>query len=132
MNNELYHYGVKGMKWGHRKPALETSTTRSKPSKTTPSVGTRQSSPKNKPIKTSSNNTKPKQSVKTGKKKADRALSEIGNKSLKAVGKTAKTGMSVAQSLYNISDYASERRQTAFYLNTATQMSPDYLRRFAY
>lgn len=88
---------------------------------------------KNKPKSTNNNSQKnPKKSVKTGQKKASKIVSKNGNTPLKATAKKAKVGLSVVQSLYDISDTAAQNRQMTSYLNTASQMSPEYRRRFMY
>lgn len=146
-SDELMHYGVLGMKWGHRKAAPITLGTRSHNKSKASMLNGRQntSQPKrqkmhvaktNTPVKqkTASSNAQkdPKKSVKIVAKKAAKILSKNGNTPLKATAEKAKVGLSVIQSLYNISDTAAQNRQMTFYLNTAAQMSPEYRRRFMY
>ena len=122
--DELCHYGVLGMKWGRRKAIA-------------PSSAVNQHRVKKQAVKSSSgfkvtSHSDPKKSVKSGKKKASSIVAKHGNESVKSIGKVAKTGFSIVQSFYNISDTATQNRQMTSYLNTATQMSPEYRRRFMY
>ena len=122
--DELCHYGVLGMKWGRRKAIA-------------PSSAVNQHRVKRQAVKSSSglkvtSHSDPKKSVKYGKKKASSIVAKHGNESVKSIGKVAKTGFSIVQSFYNISDTATQNRQMTSYLNTATQISPEYRRRFMY
>ena len=106
--NELYHYGVPGMKWGRRKAVVKSG-----------SIGTNRN-----------NANRSKNSV--GKKKASKVISNAGSKTVKAASKAAKIGMSFAQSMWNISDEARNAREMSSYLNTVSSMSPEYIKRFMY
>lgn len=105
-------------KWGKRKAVVTTGSAKSRSSKKAKS-----------PISSKSN---PKKSVSTGKKRTGKVLTKAGGKTIKAASKSAKLGLSMVQSLYNISDTAQENRQMQNYVNLASQMSPEYRRRFMY
>lgn len=115
--DELCHYGVLGMKWGHRKARVPSSTANQRRAKNRSPMTT---------------HADPKKSVKSGKKKASSVVAKHGNESVKSVGKAAKTGLSIVQSFYNVSDTAAQNRQMTSYLNAAAQMNPEYRRRFMY
>ena len=66
------------------------------------------------------------------RKKASKALSNAGSKTIKSVSKAAKLGMSFAQGAWAISDEGRNAREMSSYLNTASSMSPEYRRRFMY
>ena len=161
-DNELMHYGVPGMKWGQRraikKAAINRYRSEYNKQQTGKSAFSRayskitgadkiyaearynmsKSKPKSSNNKTVNEKTKntsstaSKKSVKTGKKRATNVISKHGSTLIKATAKSAKTGLSVVRSLYNISDTAQQNRQMISYLNTARQMSPEYRRRFMY
>lgn len=115
--NELYHYGVPGMKWGRRKAVVKSG-----------SIGTN----RNNANRSKNSVAKAKKRTNNGKKKASKVISNVGSKTVKAVSKTAKIGMSFAQSMWNISDEARNAREMSSYLNTASSMSPEYRKRFMY
>lgn len=73
-----------------------------------------------------------KKATKSGQKKTKKILSKNSGKAVKAISKSAKLGLSMAQSLYNISDTGFENRQMQSYVNLASQMSPEYRRQFMY
>ena len=75
---------------------------------------------------------KAKKRTNKGKKKASKALSNAGSKTIKSVSKAAKLGMSFAQGAWAISDEGRNAREMSSYLNTASSMSPEYRRRFMY
>lgn len=145
--DELYHYGVPGMKWGHRKKndyiqegvnsrrkkTIVSNSVNSNVSKRTSgtnTAGIKSGSNPSKSINVTRKNVK--QTSKSGKKTATKTLSKMSGKALSSINKTAKTGMSIAQSLQNISDAGMNARQTTTYVNAYTSMSPDYRRRFMY
>lgn len=115
--NELYHYGVPGMKWGRRKAVVKSG-----------SIGTN----RNNANRSKNSVAKAKKRTNNGKKKASKVISNVGSKTVKAVSKTAKIGMSFAQSMWNISDEARNAREMSSYLNTVSSMSPEYRKRFMY
>ena len=111
--DELYHWGVKGMKWGVRKKidyAGEGIVSRKKqklpgyvkggPAKK-PALSTSGHARKMGDAMASAVNSvaKAKKQTNKGKKKASKALSNAGSKTVKAVSKTTKIGMSFAQSM---------------------------------
>lgn len=115
--NELYHYGVPGMKWGRRKAVVKSG-----------SIGTN----RNNANRSKNSVAKAKKRTNNGKKKASKVISNVGSKTVKAASKTAKIGMSFAQSMWNISDEARNAREMSSYLNTVSSMSPEYRKRFMY
>ena len=144
--DELYHWGVKGMKWGVRKKidyAGEGIVSRKKqklpgyvkggPAKN-PTLSTSGHARKMGDAMASAVNSvaKAKKRTNKGKKKASKALSNAGSKTVKSVSKAAKLGMSFAQSAWAISDEGRNAREMSSYLNTASSMSPEYRRRFMY
>ena len=153
--DELYHHGVKGMKWGVRKARIYESKARTarESAKEWNEISKQKSDKlraKGKIAKASrieakykahtskdladsrKYNQKAKAVTNKGKKKTTKVVASNGSKTVKSLGKAAKTGMSVAQSLWNISDEGARSRQTANYLNMASSMSPEYRRRFMY
>lgn len=146
-DEELYHYGTPGMKWGHRKKMIISKNgvnSRQKKNIVSNSInsniGKRTYSTNTTGIKSGSNHSKSinaahknvKQTTKSGKKTATKTLSKMSGKTLSSINKAAKTGMGVAQAMWNISDAGMNARQTASYVNAYTSMSPDYMRRFMY
>ena len=115
--NELYHHGIKGMKWGRRKAVVKSG-----------SIGTN----RNNANRSKNSVAKAKKRTNNGKKKASKVISNVGSKTVKAASKTAKIGMSFAQSMWNISDEARNAREMSSYLNTASALSAEYRRRFMY
>lgn len=115
--SELYHHGVPGMKWGRRKAVVKSG-----------SIGTN----RNNANRSKNSVAKAKKRTNNGKKKASKVIYNVGSKTVKAVSKTAKIGMSFAQSMWNISDEARNAREMSSYLNTASSMSPEYRKRFMY
>ena len=115
--NELYHYGVPGMKWGRRKAVVKSG-----------SIGTN----RNNANRSKNSVAKAKKRTNNGKKKASKVISNAGSKTVKAASKAAKIGMSFAQSMWNISDEARNAREMSSYLNTVSSMSPEYIKRFMY
>ena len=114
---ELIHHGIKGMKWGKRKAVVKSG-----------SIGTN----RNNANRSKNSVAKAKKRTNNGKKKASKVISNVGSKTVKAVSKTAKIGMSFAQSMWNISDEARNASEMSSYLNTASSMSPEYRKRFMY
>ena len=166
-SDELYHYGVPGMKWGHRRAIKKAAINRYRNEYNKKQIGKsafsrayskitgadkiyaqtrynlskiKSKSSKSKVVnektknKTANSNStiNRKKSMKTGKKKVANIVSKKGNTPIKSTAKTAKIGLSAIQSLYNISDTAKQNRQMTSYVNTASQMSPEYRRRFMY
>lgn len=117
-SDDIMHYGVLGMKWGHRKAKAGALKSSNKSTK--------------KPISNNTAHKDLKKATKSGQKKTKKILSKNSDKAVKAIGKSAKLGLSMAQSLYNISDTGFENRQMQSYVNLASQMSPEYRRRFMY
>ena len=115
--NELYHHGVPGMKWGRRKAVVKSG-----------SIGAN----RNNANRSKNSVAKAKKRTNNGKKKASKVISNVGSKTVKAASKTAKIGMSFAQSMWNISDEARNASEMSSYLNTASSMSPEYRKRFMY
>ena len=115
--DELYHWGIKGMKWGRRKAVVKSG-----------SIGTN----RNNANRSKNSVAKAKKRTNNGKKKASKVISNIGSKTVKAASKTAKIGMSFAQSMWNISDEARNASEMSSYLNTVSSMSPEYIKRFMY
>ena len=115
--DELYHYGVPGMKWGRRKAVVKSG-----------SIGTN----RNNANRSKNSVAKAKKRTNNGKKKASKVISNVGSKTVKAASKTAKIGMSFAQSMWNISDEARNASEMSSYLNTVSSMSPEYRKRFMY
>lgn len=116
-DDDLYHHGIKGMKWGRRKAVVKSG-----------SVGTN----RNNANRSKNSVAKAKKRTNNGKKKTSKVISNVGSKTVKAVSKTAKIGMSFAQSMWNISDEARNASEMSSYLNTASSMSPEYRKRFMY
>ena len=151
-NKELYHYGVKGMKWGKRKAQPQRSlyaritgsdkyynemmgNFRKDAAKKSAAKKAASTSQKSTPKKQPSKQTTPKSPAKktsNGKKKANKVLVENGNKTLNSLGKSVQFGMGMAQIQYNMSGAAQRNGQTATYLNTLSGMSNDYKKRFVY
>ena len=114
---ELIHRGIKGMKWGRRKAVVKSG-----------SIGTN----RNNANRSKNSVAKAKKRTNNGKKKASKVISNVGSKTVKAASKTAKIGMSFAQSMWNISDEARNASEMSSYLNTVSSMSPEYRKRFMY
>lgn len=114
---ELIHHGIKGMKWGRRKAVVKSG-----------SIGTN----RNNANRSKNSVAKAKKRTNNGKKKASKVISNVGSKTVKAASKTAKIGMSFAQSMWNISDEARNASEMSSYLNTVSSMSPEYRKRFIY
>lgn len=163
-SGDIIHYGVPGMKWGHRKAKAQAiSRYRNEYSKkqagksslsrayskitgadkiyaearynmSKSKAGDLKSSNKStkKPISNNTAHKDPKKVTKSGQNKTKKILSKNNGKAVKAIGKSAKLGSSMVQSLYNISDTGFENRQMQSYVNLASQMSPEYRRRFMY
>ena len=117
-SDDIMHYGVIGMRWGHRKAKAGSLKSSNKSTK--------------KPISNNTVHKDLKKATKSGQKKTKKILSKNSGKAVKAIGKSAKLGLSMARSLYNISDTGFENRQMQTYANLASQMSPEYRRRFMY
>lgn len=103
MNNELMHYGIPGMRWGKgRKSPMTASKFRDN-----------RNLSKSSSVNNKSRNKKNKHKV------------------AKALGKVGKTSISVANTMIK-NPLAEEAKKTANYVTLASQMSPEYRRRFMY
>ena len=163
-SDDIMHYGIPGMRWGHRKAKAQAisryrneynkkqagksslskayskitgadkiyAEARYNMSKSKAAALKSSNKSTKKPISNNTAHKDLKKATKSGQKKTKKVLSKNSGKAVKAIGKSANLGLSMVQSLYNISDTGFENRQMQSYVNLASQMSPEYRRRFMY